>query len=39
MIDYEETILLINQAELHLRNVRAELNEVGRALDRIREAF
>lgn len=39
MIDSEEAVLLINQTELHLRNLRTELNEVGRALDRIRGAF
>lgn len=39
MIDEEETILLINQAELHLRNARGELNELGHSLDAIRKAF
>ena len=39
MINDEEAIYLINQAELHLRNMRTELNEAGRVLDRIRRAF
>lgn len=38
-MDSEEMSILINQAELHLRNVRGELNEAGRALDAIRRAF
>ena len=27
----------INQAELHIRNARGEMNEAGRALDKIRD--
>lgn len=38
-MDNEEMSLLLNQAELHLRNVRGELNEVGRSIDAIRRAF
>ena len=38
-IDNEEARLLINQAELHLRNIRTELNEAGRIMDYIRKAF
>ena len=36
MIDEEELRLQINQAELHLRNARGELNEIGRILDMLR---
>ena len=36
MIDEEEVRLLINQAELHLRNARGELYEMGRILDTLR---
>lgn len=39
MIDPEEMSMLLNQAELHIRNLRGELNEVGRSLDAIRRAF
>ena len=39
MIDTKETVLLINQAELHLRNARRNLTELGRALDTIRRAL
>ena len=38
-MDSEEVAFLINQAELHLRNIRTELNEAGRSLDAIRRAF
>jgi len=38
-MDSEEVSLLINQAELHYRSARAELNELGRALDAIRGAI
>lgn len=38
-MDNEEMSLLLNQAELHLRNVRGELNEVGRSIDAIRRIF
>ena len=39
MIDNEEALLLLNQVELHLRNVRGELNELGHSIDAIRKAF
>lgn len=39
MINEQEAILLINQVELHLRNIRTELNEAGRGLDRLRKGF
>lgn len=38
-MDNKEIAMLLNQAELHIRNVRIELNEAGRALDRIRRAY
>lgn len=38
-MDSEEVGMLINQAELHLRNMRGELNEVGRILDSIRRVL
>lgn len=38
-MDSEEVSFLLNQAELHIRNLRGELNEVGRSLDAIRRAF
>ena len=38
-MDNIEMASLINQAELHLRNTRTELSEVGRAIDAIRRAF
>lgn len=38
-MDSEEVVFRLNQAELHLRNIRTELNEAGRSLDGIRRAF
>ena len=38
-MDTEEMGMLINQVELHLRNARGELNELGRSLDAIRRGF
>ena len=39
MINEEEALAILEQAELHLRNARTELNEAGIALYRIRRAF
>lgn len=39
MLNEEEVLLLINQAELHLRNARTEINEAGLVMYRIKRAF
>lgn len=39
MISDKEMSMIINHVELHLRNARGELNEVGRGLDMLRMAF
>lgn len=33
----QEILNILEEAELHIRNTRAEVRETGRALDRIRE--
>jgi len=38
-MDSEEVAMLLNQAELHIRILRGELNEIERSIDRIRRAF
>lgn len=38
-MDSEEVAFFINQTELHLRNMRTELDEARRALNAIRRAF
>lgn len=39
MVDSEEALFLLNQAELHLRNAKGALNELGHSLDAIRRAL
>ena len=38
-MDNKELSSRINQLELHIRNLRGELNEVGHALDALRRLF